>query len=318
MNAATDTSEALSAPATATAHTRPFYWSVRRELWENRSLYIAPMVAAGVVLAAMIIASLHMPGEVEAPGPDQLRKVVAGVFLGIAMLILATTALTAAFYSLDALHSERRDRSILFWKSMPVSDLTVVLTKLFTAIVVAPAIAFAIMIASEVIVLLLSTIVLALHGVSPGPIWTNAKMFQLPFVLLYKLVAVSIWYAPVYAWLLLVSAWAKRATFLWAILPPLGVILFERVAIGTSYFGEMLRYRLAFGYQAVFGNGSAAGGVIVEGSGEGAHIRVPPDQVAHMLDPEQFLSNPWLWVGLAAAAAFVAATVWMRRYREPL
>jgi len=318
MNAATDTTEAFATPA-ATRATRPFYWSVRRELWENRSLYIAPLVAAGVMLLGLIMSSLHLPGEIPVPNPDKLRNAVVGVSLFIGILVVLTTALATAFYSLDALHSERRDRSILFWKSMPVSDLTVVLTKLFTALVVAPAIAFVIVLASQLLVVLLSTAILPLHGVSPAPIWTSAQLFQLPFALLYTLAALALWYAPIYAWLLLVSAWAKRSTFLWAILPPVAVIMFERVAIDTNYFGDMLWYRLSYGLKAAFEGGVPRGGIVVEGQGAeaGASIHVP-DQVLHVLNPVQFLSNPWLWVGLAAAATFVAAAVWMRRYREPL
>jgi ABC-2 type transport system permease protein len=316
MNAATDTTD-IATPAAAPSHTRPFYWSVQRELWEARSLYIAPLVAAGVVLLGLIISALHLPGEMPQPDPDRLRGAVAGVGAVLSMLVVLTTAIATWFYALDALHGERRDRSILFWKSMPVSDLTVVLTKLFTALIVAPAIAFVIIVAGQLLIMVLGSVVVLLHGVSAAPIWTSAKMFQITGAVLYGLVAAALWYAPIYAWLLLVSAWAKRSTFLWAILPPVAVIMFERVAFGTSYFGDMIRYRLGYGLQAAFGNSMPRGGMAAEGAGVEASVRFP-DQMLQALNPVQFLSNPWLWVGLAAAAAFVAAAVWMRRYREPL
>jgi ABC-2 type transport system permease protein len=316
MNAATDTNE-LSTPAAARAPTRPFYWSVQRELWEARSLYIAPLAAAGVVLLGLIISALHLPSEMPAPDPERLRGAVAGVCAVLSMLVVLTTAIATWFYSLDALHGERRDRSILFWKSMPVSDLTVVLTKLFTALVVAPAIAFVIIVASQLLIMVLGSVVVLLHGLSAAPIWNSPKMLQITGAVLYGLVAAALWYAPVYAWLLLVSAWAKRSTFLWAILPPVAVLMFERVAFGTNYFGDMLRYRLGYGMTAAFGDRVPRGGMAGDGSGVEASVRFP-DQMLHALNPAQFLSNPWLWVGLAAAAAFVAAAVWMRRYREPL
>ena len=44
---------------------RPFYWSVRRELWENRSLFIAPLVAAGIVLLALILRAMHLPQDMQ-------------------------------------------------------------------------------------------------------------------------------------------------------------------------------------------------------------------------------------------------------------
>lgn len=316
MNAATETTEALPRPAATTA-TRPFYWSVRRELWENRSLYIAPLVAAAVVLLGLIIASFHLPGDVPAPEPEWLPGFVLDLSFSISTLVVLTTALATLFYSLDALHSERRDRSILFWKSMPVSDLTVVATKLFTALAVAPAIACAVVLVSQLLLILLSTVILALHGVSPAPIWTSAKVFQFPFVLLYSLAALSLWYAPIYAWLLLVSAWAKRSTFLWAIVPPVAVIKFEQIAIGTNHVSDMLGYRLRYGLQAAFGEGDFPHARIVVDA-QGVRPMHVPDHLMHVLNPVQFLSNPWLWVGLAAAAAFLAAAVWLRRYREPL
>jgi len=318
MNAATDTTE-LSTPAAAPTPTRPFYWSVQRELWEARSLYIAPLVAAGVVLLGLIISALHLPSEMPAPDPDRLRGAVAGVSAVLSILVVLTAAITAFFYALDALHGERRDRSILFWKSMPVSDLTVVLTKLFTALVVAPAIAFVIIVAGQILIMVLGSVVVLLHGLSAAPIWSNAKMLQLTGGVFYTLVAAALWYAPIYAWLLLVSAWAKRSTFLWAILPPVAAIMFERVAFSTNYFGDMLRYRLSYGLQAAFSGGVPRGGIVVDGAGAESGARAHlSDLMLQNLDPVQFLSNPWLWVGLAAAAAFVAAAVWMRRYREPL
>src|ERR1700733_15667053 len=45
------------APATASA-TRPFYWSVRRELWEHRSIYIAPMAVAAVALFGFSLSAI--------------------------------------------------------------------------------------------------------------------------------------------------------------------------------------------------------------------------------------------------------------------
>jgi ABC-2 type transport system permease protein len=319
MNAATETTEGLSAPARAPAPTRPFYWSVRRELWESRSLYIAPLVAAGVIVLSFIFNAIHLQEGIKqlaALDPARQRTLISAVYFGVAMLITFTTLLVSFFYSLDALHGERRDRSILFWKSMPVSDLTVVLTKMFTALVVAPAIAFVVIIATQLLLLLLSTVIVLFGGASPAPIWSNLQMFQLTVGLLYTFVALALWYAPICAWLLLVSAWAKRSTFLWAILPPIAVIVFERVAFGSNHFREMLGYRLKHGLRTAF-DSSMQHGVIVDGQSieTGRHL---PQNVLLVLDPVQFFSNPWLWVGLAVAAALIAATVWMRRYREPI
>ncbi len=118
------------------------------------------------------------------------------------------------FYCLDALHGERRDRSILFWKSLPVSDLTTVLSKASIPLVILPLLAFAITVVTQWIMLLLSSLVLAGSGPSAGDAMEQLPLFQMSVMLLYHLVTVHVlWYAPIYAWFLLVSGWARRAAF---------------------------------------------------------------------------------------------------------
>jgi ABC-2 type transport system permease protein len=319
MSAVTDTTEAMATP-TENHATRPFYWLVRRELWENRSLYIAPLVAAGVVFIAFLLNALHLPEGMRmltALDPERQRRAVSGIYGGIGLLIVFTMVVVAWFYALDALYGERRDRSVLFWKSLPVSDTQTVLSKLFTAMVVAPAIAFAVVVSLQVLILLLSSAVVLIGGASPAPIWNNLQLFQMTLVMLYALIALSLWYAPVYAWLLLVSAWAKKSTFLWAVLPPIALVLFEKVAFHSNHISHLLAYRLRDGLGSAF-DPHAFSRRGAEASFE-TEVRVDmPDHPLALLDPAQFLANPWLWAGLIAAAALVAATVWMRRYREPI
>ena len=134
---------------------------------------------------------------------------------------MGTALIVGIFYSLDALYGERRDRSILFWKSLPVSDLTTVLSKLTIPLVVLPLLSFAISLATQFIMLLLSSVILLGSGVSIATLWTEVSFFHVSLVLLYHLLTVhGLWYAPIYGWLLLVSAWAPRAPFIWAVLPP--------------------------------------------------------------------------------------------------
>src|SRR5712691_2414553 len=102
-------------------NTRAMYWSVRRELWENRSIYVAPLAVAGVVLLGFFIAAIaHLARN--AVKLDARPDKLAQPFNFVAVLMMGTMFIVAIFYCLDALHGERRDRSVLFWKSMPVSD----------------------------------------------------------------------------------------------------------------------------------------------------------------------------------------------------
>ena len=162
--------------------TRPMYWSVRRELWENRSITIAPLVVAAVVLFGSLISTIGLPKRMRAASElDDPAKVHAAVVrpYGVAPApIMFATFLVGIFYSLDALHGERRDRSILFWKSLPVSDRTTVLSKASIPLVVLPLLGLALGVFTQHIILLLSTATLLGNGVSPAPLWTEVRFIQ--------------------------------------------------------------------------------------------------------------------------------------------
>jgi len=298
----------VSAPAAMSA-TRPFFWSIQRELWENRSIYIAPLAVAAVYLCGFLISLFWVPRSMHgiAAAHDLTTPVVLAMpYSHAAMLIMLIAFLVGIFYSLDALHSERRDRSILFWKSLPVSDLTTVLSKASIPLVVLPLLVFAITVTLQLIMLLLSTAVLLVSRASTATPWAP-PLFEMELVLLYSLAVLALWHAPIYCWFLLVSGWARRATFLWAVLPPLAIAAVEYSAFRTSYFGSLLQDRL-FGFAASAFDLKDKAGVPID-----AHF-IPLAQLA----PGRFLSSPGLWVGLIVAAIFLAAAVRMRRYREPI
>jgi len=271
---------------------RPFYWSVRRELWENRWIYIAPVVAASLYLFGFAISAvrLRLRNEVLWSG-DKYELAPA--------LIMGTAIIVSVFYCLDALYGERRDRSILFWKSLPVSDVTAVLSKLAIPILILPLISFVITVAAQIVMLVLSTVIFAGSDVSIAMLWTDASFVRVPLIWLYHLVTVhGLFYAPLYAWLLLVSVWAPRAPFLWAFLPPFVIYGVEKIAFNSSYFLSMLQYRLM-------------------GPGGGMATEHQQDFTATLI-PHHFLSTPGLWSGLLVAVIFLYLTVRLRRSRGPI
>jgi ABC-2 type transport system permease protein len=290
---------------TASPETRPMYWSVRRELWENRSIYIAPLIVAAVVVFGSLISMIHLPQRrrlVLMLNPAQQRAAIETPYAIPAMMIILTAFIVGVFYCLEALHGERRDRSILFWKSLPVSDLTTVLSKASIPLVVLPVVIFAIIVATQLIMVLLGSAVLLMNGL-PATTWTQLPLFQMWSRLLYALIAIALWHAPIYGWLLLVSAWARRAAFLWAFLPFLTINVFERMAFRSSYFESFQRYRLVGWFTQGFVP-QAEGGVRID-------LLASPD-------PARFLTTPGLWIGLGAAAILLTAAVELRRYREPI
>jgi ABC-2 type transport system permease protein len=285
------------APAAIPA-SRVFYWSVRRELWENRSIYMAPVAVGAVVLVAFSISSLLGIGEARPRmGPSQ-PHLPYDIAAGVMML---TSILVSVFYSLDALYSERRERSILFWKSLPVSDLTTVLAKASIPLVFVPLITFAVTIAMQWIMLLGS--MLLASGQSAATLWRGMPLASMWLLLLYHLVtAHAIWPFPIYCWLLLVSGWARRATFLWAALPLVVIAGVEGIVFRTAHFAELIGRRF-IGDAPVMSMAPGSMGL---------------DPLTTHVTVDRFLTSPGLWIGFIVAAAFLAAAVRLRRYQGPI
>ena len=288
---------------------RPFYWSVRRELWENRSLYLAPLIVSGVITIGFIFTTIGLAERRRAvlllDDPVKQRAAIEMPYSMAAMMIMFTAFIVGVFYCLDALHGERRDRSILFWKSLPVSDFTTVLSKITIPLVVLPIISFAVIVVTQLMIFLISSVVLLTHGMSPLTTLAHTNLPQNTLILIYGLVALSLWHAPTYSWMLLVSAWARRAAFLWAVLPAVAISFFEKIVFGTNYFAGFLKYRFmnwaddAFAFRR-----SAHGQPILDSLSQ--------------LTPGRYLATPGLWLGLIFAAICVAVAVRLRRYRGPI
>ena len=284
---------------------RPFYWSVRRELWENRSVYLAPLGVAGVFLLGYAISLITLPHRmrgVAALEEAHRRGAVMAPYGTVAAIIMLTSFVVGAIYALDALHGERSDRSVLFWKSLPVSDLTTVLAKAVIPVVVLPALAMAIALATQAVMLALATFALLVAGAGAGLLWRHLPFLQMPVLQAYGLAAHALWFAPLYAWMILVSAWARRMVLLWAVLPAIVLAVFEHVAFRTSFFTRLVGYRVTGAMREAF-TADAAGGHVARVS---------------QLDPVRFLTSAGLWLGLLSAALFLAAAVRLRRQRGPI
>ncbi len=302
-NAGTDSLDPKPA-APNLAETRPLLWSIRRELWENRSLTVVPLAVAGFVLFILLMTAFGLPRRMRslpALDPAAQHILVVRPFSMAASVIMMTTILVGIFFSLDALYGERRDRSILFWKSLPVSDSTTVLSKAAIPLVALPLFGFVLSVVTQAVVLFWSTAVLVGSGVSPATLWSEFRFFQMSLTMLYGIVVFTLWHAPLYAWLLLVSGWARRTPALWAALPFLAIAVVEKAAFNTAH---SLKYLFT-------GAMSRAFDVL-----PGRHFQIL-DRLAQ-LDPLKFLGSPGLWIGLLLTAALLAAAARMRRNREPL
>lgn len=305
----------------ATAKIRPFYWSVRRELWENRAFYLAPLAVAAVTLFGFLVSSFRLPHAVRKAAEAQAilaahpvdpdvakaaRRALHAAELPYDMItgfIFLTVIVVSVFYALGALHGERRDRSILFWKSLPVSDLTTVLAKAALPLLVGPVVVFAVSFGVHLVMLTWSALVMMLNGM---PLTALTDQLPFPFIWLglsRGLVVMALWYAPVVGWLLLVSGWARRMPILWAIGPWAALLILERLVFNSDVVYRALQGRLAGGFAQAF---------TIHGEG-----KTPIHTVAD-LDLMPVLANPNLWFGLLLFAGLIAAAVRLRRYRDPI
>jgi ABC-2 type transport system permease protein len=290
----------------ATQPVRPFYWSVRRELWEHRSVVVAPLAVAALTLFGFAIRITHLAQTVRSAAhltPLEQRLELAAPFGIAGGAIGATGLIVALLYCLGALHNERRDRSILFWKSLPVSNLTAVLSKAFIPLVIQPLLVSGVVIATQLIMLLFASAVLLANGLDSSTLWTDWPFVKMAIAQIYGLLVLTLWYAPIYGWLLLVSGWARSKVVLWAVLPLLGLSIVERIAFETSYVSSWLNLRI--------------GGFVPQAFNSDAHARVVNDPLV-LLTPARFLSTPELWIGLVLAAVFLTGAVWFRRNRDPI
>jgi ABC-2 type transport system permease protein len=294
--------------ATVLSPARLVYWSVLRELWEHRWCYFVPLIVAGVFLVGFVIGVARFPLVLPPKIQHQLMthslsRLLERPFDFASLVLMATYVVVAVIYCLAALHAERADRSILFWKSLPVSDATTVIAKASLPLVLLPLITFVLTVITHAIMLLAGGAVLLARGVHVAELWAQIPLLSMWVAILYHLVTVhALYWAPFYGWMLLLGAWARRAAFLWASLPVAAVLIIEKLIFGTTVFARLLLAQLGGGAEAV---------------------PFPPHgnmalEAPTLANLGAFLVSPGLWIGLAVLAAFLAGAVWIRRRQGPI
>ncbi|HEX7009542.1 MAG TPA: hypothetical protein VF184_06140, partial [Phycisphaeraceae bacterium] len=212
---------------------------------------------------------------------------------------------------LDCLYADRRDRSVLFWRSLPVSDLRTVLSKLATAVFATVGIVLGLSVIHELLLLVVALIGGGVLGVHIWVVllhpWAIVSGW---LVLAYGLLAQSLWLLPVYAWIMLASAWARKAPFLWAVLPLAGVIIAEGWLFHSAYFARGVFKHLVSWVPLAFNFKP-----LVDAGDPDISMGLQPVTFESVF---RFLSSGELWLGFAVTAAFVAAAVWLRKNRTEI
>ncbi|MDB6084552.1 MAG: hypothetical protein JWN43_2433 [Gammaproteobacteria bacterium] len=286
-------------------------WLVRREFWENRVIWIIP----AVIGAALTLASLFGRVDIADLTVPRQNTTVGGMVLfafGVAFFVVMN--IYSTWYLLDCLYADRKDRSVLFWKSLPISDTATVLAKLFTGLIAIPLVYF---VAADISTLLMAFIIsVRARSTFGSTLWRPDLWLQLQAMWLYLILTMGIWYLPFAGWLVLVSAWAKRAVMLWAVLPPLAAYLLERWFFGTHVVGTALGERMLGYIPRAFHDVSGRGhwtAAAIDGDTGGA-----PASVWRLLDPLGFFSSAATWVGVIVGIAFIVGAIQLRLRRTEL
>jgi ABC-2 type transport system permease protein len=291
-------------------------------------VWLAPAICAAIILGFELIAALWAHSiTIEDLGGHRLaelhdnatpERVVAAAsaahaLVGVPFAILVW--FTQLFYALDSIFGERRDRSILFWKSLPVSDAEAVLAKLTVAAVIMPAAAAVALVATQLGMSLIASVKLGGLGFLQGVIWSPAVWGGSLLVTLYLLLATAVWYLPLLGWYLLVSAWAPRSPLMYATLPPSALMLAEWIVFRTHYVSKIVFERvgnLGMMADAFDGFGAARGFGFIFGKQQLEAAR----PLYEYMRPAYFLASPDVWLGVLVAAGFVAGAIWVRRNRD--
>jgi len=319
------------------------YWLLKRELWEHRGgFFWAPVIAGGIFLLLNLMGIItaevlgashgiqigangglqHIIGQMDAGDMSKVGFALDNAMYSAMGLLIVMRGFVVFFYCLGALYDDRRDRSILFWKSLPISDASTVLSKVLSATVLAPIIAVIVGIIVGILQLVMVTITLSFHGLNVWQLLGYAHPFRVLVNLVGYVPLYVLWALPAVGWLMLCSAWARSKPFLWAVALPVATGLL------VSWFGLMGLFNqsplwfwknvVQRSLLSVFpGTGSLFG---LDGEGLARHAGNDLNDMGlglmNLSSTYRLLASPDLWIGVVIGIGLLAAATWFRRWRD--
>jgi ABC-2 type transport system permease protein len=317
-----------------------FAWLLKREFWEYRGGFLmAPLITALVMLAITLLGlftaeftahqhgihlgGMNLDGIIEHIGEGDYAKVHSAIdigLMGMSAPIGIVFCFVVFFYLLGALYNDRADRSVLFWKSLPLSDTETVIAKIVMAALVAPALSLVAIIALHLgFLILISIYSLMRVGFAALPLlWSPAHLIALWLKLVVSIPVNALWALPTIGWLLLCSSYVRSKPFLWAVLLPVlsgfiisWVNLMQNFSLSGWYwrnvFGRLLFSIMPFGWLPK---------LTVSDLPE--NVNDDLTVMNHVLSFDTItsaLTMPSLWIGAAAGVAMIAGAVYFRRRR---
>jgi ABC-2 type transport system permease protein len=295
---------------------------IQRELWEHRSIYVTP-AAIGLIVCLMAITgqvAVSAMGEhldfallgATALGENERAAALTGLLTFISIPLFLSMMILTTFYTLDCLYAERKDRSILFWRSLPVTDSETVISKLITALVVIPLVTLLLIMITHLAVLLIASVWVSVRGADAWYlIWSAAPLFDSWMVTLIYLLTVPLWLSPFIGWFLFVSAFTKRAPFLMAFMLLIVLPMLEKIFLTSSYLATALVDRIKmplFTSEEISLNFNDMDDVR-----DAAESGV---SLLSLIDLTAFFGSPGLWAGIIVCGLLTTAAIYLRRFRD--
>jgi len=313
---------------------KTLYWLVKREFWEHRGGFLWTPVITGSLFLLMTLLSItsfeafglrnnmfHMGDwnfthHVDADTTKNFGKFLDLMMCISASAILGIMAIVIFFYCLGALYDDRKDKSVLFWQSLPIANWKTVVSKVASAIFIAPAIAAVLGVITGAVLVLVTACVASLHGLSVWAGLTEAHPIRLVTNILGLIPLYAVCALPTIGWLMLCSAWARSKPFLWALIIPLATTfavwwlhLLGMPGLNAQWFFSHVASRVLF--EVIPGNWLSFINPMYAGS-QGEEVFEHLD----LLRNYSALASGELWLGVIAGAAMLAVAAWLRRWRD--
>jgi ABC-2 type transport system permease protein len=302
---------------------------IKREYWENKGAFrTTPLVIGGIYVVGLlmaIITQVHFDNEfhtlkdmirfIASQDVDLRGRILYEGALSSAGLFTVALAFVVFFYLLGSLYDDRKDRSILFWKSLPASDTLTLTSKLLAAMFLAPLIFWLVFVVTMIVLTLIASVIVLTVGENPWTLFVSVfNPFKAWGLILASYIAQSLWALPLYAWLMLVSSFAPRIPLLFAVLPP---VVFAVLQLWIDFLKTFTFKDTLFG---VIGVWFANSPLILSGddhaSGPGAALGIPvTDDFDHAVTLGNMLDRLFsthMLIGLAVTAVFLAGALWFR------
>ncbi len=295
---------------------------IKREFWEHRSIWVTPTAIASIIMLGTLTAlmfvgdfskelNLAFFSAQNIAGDVERKALLTGLFVGSSPLFLLGLAILVVFYSLDSLYAERKDKSILFWRSLPVTDAETVVSKLLTALILIPAITIGAIIVTHIVNLIVVSLWVSMKGGDAGMlIWGSVSLFDNWLAAIIAIYCMGIWMSPFLGWFLFVSAYTKRAPLLMAFMPLVLIPLIEGIFLRSAHFAE-----------AVWGRSALIplfSGVDIEAifDEDRRHLNEEMISLLSTIDLGRFITSIDTWIGIIVCGLLTTATIYVRRFRD--